>query len=263
MQINLIGAGNVAWTLGPKLKECGHTIGAVYSRTYENARHLAAELSAGAGLPVQAVSDLESLPVSDVYLIMLADNALLSMAHQIVSCCPSALFIHTAGSVPMSVLQQAGAVNTAVIYPMQSMTKGKHVDWERMLFFVEGSNGSSLAMAHDMAMAMSGQVRQLNSDDRCRMHMAAVFANNFTNRMMAVSEQLMNQTGLPFELLHPLLKETFDKAMTLGPSRSQTGPASRHDSRVMQQHMSLLESQPELKEIYRLISQNIENNTSR
>ena len=74
MNIALIGSGRVATCMGPQLKAAGHTIACVYSRTMANALELADALGA------PATDSLQSLPVADVYLTMLTDDALVELA---------------------------------------------------------------------------------------------------------------------------------------------------------------------------------------
>ena len=118
MRIALIGSGRVATCMGPQLKAAGHAIACVYSRTMANALELADTLGA------PATDSLQSLPVADVYLTMLTDDALVELAPAIVKGRENALFLHTAGSVPMDIWKEAGAKRYGVLYAMQTFSKG-------------------------------------------------------------------------------------------------------------------------------------------
>ncbi len=251
MKIALVGAGNVASSLGVLLADAGYTIASVFSRTIENAAVLAEKVGA------VAVDSLSEIPQSDVYLVMLSDDALLGLAPDIVRSCPDAVFVHTSGSVPMSVWTDAGAGRCGVFYPMQSFTKGKIPERDRLPLFLEASDSATMALLHAMASAISTSVTEFDSCQRGRLHLAAVFATNFANRMMTISEHILKDVGLPFDIMAPLLKEMVDKALVLSPGRSQTGPAARGDRRVMDMHEELLATKPEWLELYRLISADI------
>ena len=251
MRIALVGAGRVASCMGPRLKEAGHTIAGVYSRTPGHADALADVLGA------PACSSLEQLPQADVYLTMLTDDALIQLAPDIVRGREQALFLHTAGSVDMDVWKEAGAVRYGVLYAMQTFTKGVQVDWEQVPVFIEGSSLRELETVRELALGLSANVTLLSSKGRKKLHIAAVFASNFTNHMYAISEQLLAEEGIPFSVMLPLVRETARKVESLSPLKAQTGPAVRGDRKVIDEHLELLKDNPEYAEIYRLVSTDI------
>lgn len=241
----------MASCMGPRLKEAGHTIACVYSRTLNNARELADKLE------TPAVDSLDQLPGADVYLTMLSDDALLQLAPSIVKGREEALFLHTAGSIPMDIWKNAGAKRYGVLYAMQTFSKGIEVDWPDVPVFTEGSSEIELGRVRALALDLSGNVSSLSSKGRLKLHVAAVFACNFTNRMYAISEQILKEEGVPFSVMLPLVRETARKVEKMSPSQAQTGPAVRGDRKVVAEHLEILKDHPELEEIYRLISTDI------
>lgn len=248
MRIALIGAGRVASCMGPRLKQAGHTIACVYSRTLTNARELADKLGA------PAFDRLESVP-ADICLTMLADDALVQLAPEIVKTCPDALFLHTAGSIPMDIWKEAGAKRYGVLYAMQTFSKGADIDWPQVPVFIESD--TDIDAVKELALSLSANVTPLSSKGRRKLHVAAVFACNFANHMYAVSEQLLREEGVPFSVMLPLVRETARKVETMSPVDAQTGPAIRGDRKVINEHLELLKDYPEYAEIYRLISKDI------
>ena len=251
MNIALIGAGRVASCMGPRLKEAGHTIACVYSRTLINAQELADKLDA------PATTSLDQLPAADIYLTMLSDDALTELAPKIVKGRQQALFLHTAGSIPMDIWNKAGAKRYGVLYAMQTFSKGIQVDWPEVPVFIEGSSEDELERVRTLALNLSGNVTSLSSHGRLKLHVAAVYACNFTNRMYAISEQILKEEGVPFSVMLPLVRETARKVETMSPHDAQTGPAVRGDRKVIAEHLEILKNQPELADIYRLISTDI------
>ena len=249
MRIALIGAGRVASCMGPRLKQAGHTVTGVYSRTLANAELLAKVVGA------PAFDRLEYVPEADVYLTMLADDALTALAPEIVRICPDALFLPTAGSVPMDLWKDAGAKRYGVLYAMQTFTKGVQVDWPQVPIFIESD--TDIDAVRELALSLSANVTPLSSKGRKKLHVAAVFACNFANHMYAVSEQLLKEEGVPFSVMLPLVRETARKVESMSPEDAQTGPAIRGDRKVMDQHLELLKGYPEYAELYRLISTDI------
>ena len=72
--------------------------------------------------------------------------------------------------------------------------------------------------------------------------------------MYAISEQLLNEEGVPFSVMLPLVRETARKVEGISPLKAQTGPAVRGDRKVIGEHLELLKEHPELADIYRLVS---------
>lgn len=251
MRIALIGAGNVATCLGPRLKEAGHEITAVYSRTVESARILADRLGA------TYTTDLKAVPASDAAIVMLKDDALKELAPAIADSLKDSLLLHTAGSVPMDIWNTAGAMKYGVLYPMQTFSKNSVIDWSQVPLFIEGSSDQTLNSIRELALTVSPDVTVLSSEGRKKLHLAAVFTCNFSNHMYAIAEQLLADEGVPFRVMLPLVRETARKVETMSPKDAQTGPAIRGDRKVINEHLALLKDYPEYAQLYKLISVDI------
>ena len=251
MKIALIGAGNVATCLGPRLKEAGHEITAVYSRTVESARALADRLGA------TYTTDLKAVPASDAAIVMLKDDALKELAPAISDSLNDTLLLHTAGSVSMDIWYTAGAMKYGVLYPMQTFSKTSVIDWSQVPLFIEGSSDQTLDSIRELALTVSPDVTVLSSEGRKKLHLAAVFTCNFSNHMYAIAEQLLADEGVPFRVMLPLVRETARKVETMSPHDAQTGPAIRGDRKVIDEHLALLKDNPEFAELYRLNSTDI------
>lgn len=251
MKIALIGAGNVATHLGRALKEKGYTICQVYSRTELSAGTLATQLGCMFTTSLEKVTG-----EAELYIVSVKDAVLEEVIPQLVRQNPQALFVHTAGSMPQSVWE-GKAVRYGVMYPMQTFSKQRPVDFTEVPFFVEACGGDDLRLLKEVAGSLSPKVYEATSEQRRYLHIAAVFACNFTNHMYAVCEHLLTEHGLPFEAMLPLIDETARKVHHLPPVQAQTGPACRDDMNVMERHLQMLYSEPELATLYGLISKNI------
>ena len=250
-RIVLIGAGNVATHLGVALQQAGWEIAQVYSRTEASASELANRLQ----VPF-VTSIAEVCTDADVYIVAVKDDALKSLIPELVKGREGGLFVHTAGSVPMSVWESY-CIRYGVFYPMQTFSKQKPVGFSKVPFFLEGDGAETLAMLKELACTLSEKVYDATSEQRMALHMAAVFACNFTNHMYALSAHLLEKNGLPFDAMLPLIDETARKVHELAPKAAQTGPAIRKDMDVMNKHLDMLSAEPELREIYKMISNSI------
>lgn len=249
MKIGMIGAGNLASHLAPALQGVGHEIVAVYSRTRSSADALAGKM----GVP--AVVNLCQMPKADVYIFSVRDDALQTLVDELCPMQQDALFLHTAGSMPMSVFEQV-AQRYGVFYPMQTFSKLREVDFRRIPCFIEGSSSEVLFVIRSLALQISEEVLMLDSEKRRMLHLSAVFACNFVNHCYAEAARLVEKAGIPFSVMLPLIDETASKVHELHPLQAQTGPAVRYDSLVMQRQMDML-ADPGAKRIYQDISEQI------
>ena len=253
MKIVLIGAGNVATHLGTALQKAGCSILQVYSRTEESASALAAQLSTDYTLKVEEICG-----DADLYIVALKDTALQLLASALVKGREQALFVHTAGSMPMD-LWKGVAERYGVLYPMQTFSKRREVDLGTVPFFIEASSSEELELLRKIAACLSPKVYEATSEQRKHLHLAAVFACNFANHMYALSSYILKKQGIPFEVMLSLIDETAGKVHELSPVQAQTGPAVRYDENVICKHLDMLVDEASLQELYEMISKSIHN----
>lgn len=190
----------------------------------------------------------------DMYLLCVQDAEITELANFLAG--SEALVAHTSGGTGMDVFKNRKAAY-GVFYPMQTFTKGVEIEYTTIPFLLEASDPDAMMKLEEVARKISGDYYQVDSAKRLRIHTAAVFASNFTNHMIHIAESLLKESGMDLEVLKPLMEQTFKKLQSMQPSEAQTGPAVRGDKVSMQRHLELLNSDPELQEIYKLISSNI------
>lgn len=248
MKIALIGAGNLATNLGAALKKAGHNVVQVYSRTIESANTLAHQLHCAYTNSID-----EIVFGADLYIVAVKDDALESLLERLCKGREESLFVHTAGSMPLSVFENV-ANHYGVFYPMQTFSKGKLVEFNEIPCFIEAEGKESLEILQSLGRSISNKVYELSSEKRKYLHLAAVFACNFANHCYGIAADLLEKQGIPFDVMLPLIDETAQKVHLLAPNEAQTGPAVRYDENVMGKHESLLNDAPIFKELYKLMS---------
>jgi len=251
--IALLGAGGVATQLGYALRGAGYEVRGVFSRQATHAAELAAKLDC----PL-STAHIEALPEADVTVVSISDDAVEQAARTWASSHEAAnhLLLHTAGCVPLSKLTSY-APEAAVLYPMQTFSKARRVDFKEVPVFVEGSTPEALQKVTTLARSISGNVTTLDTERRKQLHLAAVFACNFPNHCYTLAYELLERAQIDPTCLLPLIDETAHKVHTLSPWEAQTGPAVRGDERAMGRHLELLSGQPELKALYQMMSASI------
>lgn len=249
MKIVFLGSGNVATHLAEALHAAGHRIIQVFSPAEENAVLLADKVGA------EAVSSLQHLNTgADLYLFCVKDDALQEVILRMPQ--TTGTWAHTAGSLPMT-LFSTRKEEYGVIYPLQTFSKTRRLNFSEIPLFIEGSTPATVLLLEDMARSISQEVHQLPGEKRSYLHLAAVFACNFVNHMYTLSSEILLNEEIPFAILRPLITETAAKVTEMTPREAQTGPAVRNDEQVMRNHLELL-SHAEMKELYTLISRSIQ-----
>ena len=251
MKVTLIGAGNLATQLGKSLKKAGVIISQVYSRTEDSARTL------GELLEAEWLTDIKALrDEADIYIFSVKDSVLCELISEVCKGRGDKLFLHTAGSMPMSCFE-GKALRYGVFYPMQTFSKTKDVDFERIPVFIEGNSIETEDVIRSLANKLSQRVIRLSSADRKYLHLAAVWACNFTNYCYTVASDILGEHSIPFDVMLPLINETTDKIQKISPMEAQTGPAVRGDRNVMNKQLELMNGKEDLQELYQMLSKGI------
>lgn len=243
--INIIGTGNLAWHIASALKDApNYELNAIVARS-ENACHDFKQLA-------NSCVSIEDLTPAGLTLIAVSDDAIVTLTKKIPY--TSGLFVHTSGCVSIDVLSKFA--HSGVFYPLQSFSKGDPIDFKDIPICIEAEDEDDLNVLEKLGLALSQKVNRISSEERKKLHLAAVFINNFTNHCFTIGQDLCHTHSLSFDLLKPLLAKTAEKALHADPSKMQTGPAKRNDIKTMNQHLDQLEDSLQ-KEVYLTLSKAI------
>lgn len=249
MDITIIGAGNVGTNLIKAFVSAGFNIVQIISRK----SNFAGELAKSVGAEYEI--SIKNLKKADVYFICTPDDVIRQVAdNEIFS---EKLIVHTSGTVSMSVLAKRTS-KYGVFYPLQSLKKSEDTNFKRVPIFIEAIDKKILAVLEFIAKRIADNVYELSSEKRLKLHIAAVFANNFTNHMITIAEQFIEKNNIPVEVLAPLLQKTSEKIKNGGTKEHQTGPACRGDKETINAHLKILSNEKSLmKNIYAIMSESL------
>ena len=243
--IILIGSGNVATHLGIALKNSNYRIVQVYSKSIENAKVLANKLDA------HFTNDLTKLKSADLIIVSINDDAILSVFSQI----KNTAIVHTSGSIELDILK-GKFTDYGVFYPLQTFNKEVDINISEIPFCIEGNSLEFEKKLIVIAKTLSNNVVKMNSQQRKKLHIAAVFACNFSNHMYSIADNLLTKNNIDFKILLPLIRKTIANLENNSPKDVQTGPAKRKDANIIQEHIATIKEN-EIKELYQKISANI------
>jgi predicted short-subunit dehydrogenase-like oxidoreductase (DUF2520 family) len=259
MNISIIGTGNMAWHLARVFEKQEIRVNEIYGREISKAILLADDL-----YDTKATDELDfSESESDVFFICVSDDAIEEVCSKIILP-ENAILVHTSGSRPMEVIVKTLEiyhdlkVNAGVFYPIMTFTKGKNINFEEIPICVEAENEETQFILVELGKMISKEIYLLNSTERAVLHIAAVFSCNFANHLWALSKEILEAEDLDFNLLKPLIAETFKKAMEAKhPAEVQTGPAIRRDDNILKNQMAYLADDEDLARVYNVISNSI------
>jgi len=253
-KLGFIGAGNVAHHLSISLNVSGIELVQVISTRLSSAQVLAQQVNAEYSDSIKEMSR-----EVDLWIMAIPDDAIQSVS-DLFPFSPKAV-VHTSGSIGMDVLK-GKAEEIGVFYPLQTFSKSRSVMMEEVPFCLEAQNQSFYSDLENLARKISSHIYSVSSNERSELHLAAVFACNFTNSMYSIAEELLSKKNLDFEILHPLIKETAQKAIENSPKNVQTGPAIRKDEKTINKHLEKL-NRYDYRQLYQLMSEIIRQNTNK
>lgn len=195
--------------------------------------------------------ELENIPNSDVTIIAVSDDAIETVSKSILD--RKGLIVHTSGAVDINIITHK---RKGVFYPLQSFSKDTPVNFNTVPFCLETKHKEDYSLIESLAKSIGEKTYTINSEQRKKLHVAAVFVNNFSNHMYKIGNDICEKNKVPFEILYPLIEETAKKAQSISPEKAQTGPAKRNDIQTIKNHLENLNLQQQ--EIYQLLTTSIQ-----
>jgi predicted short-subunit dehydrogenase-like oxidoreductase (DUF2520 family) len=242
--VGIVGYGNVAYQIANRLYSCSIKPTFISGRDSIKGSELARSIES-------KYVTIDNIPAVDLIIVAVADNAIESVFDQLKNY--STIIVHTSGSTSVSNLNKFG-----VLYPFQTFTKSKKVNWDNVPVLVEANIDSIENKLYEFAKTLSNTVIRTTTSNRQKLHLAGVLTNNFINHIGALTTNLMHDANLNMELLRPLLEETIEVILTQQAQEKQTGPAKRNDSNTLNTHRKLLINQPDILEVYNTLTKSIQ-----
>ena len=248
--IVIVGTGNVAWHICKILLECGFERVEVIGRNQSTLYEFELEFNV---VTASISSDINTN--ADLYILALPDDVI-SVVSKNLNTDIQGLIVHTSGTGNMDLL--SSFTNYGVMYPLQTMVKGEDLDFKKVPLLIETNNDDRFNELLTFTKTLSNEVDVATSVQRQKLHIAAVFTNNFTNHMVSIAREICEKEKISFSYLQPLLIETISKIQYEDAREIQTGPAIRNDKTTITKHLSFLEDQKDRQLLYQLITSSIQ-----
>ena len=250
MNFSIIGTGNMAHFLAGELSAAGHNLIGIWGRNTIAANKIAIQYSTLVYSSLQDIKDKEGhfcfMAVKDTAITEIA--AQLSFKHT--------TLIHTAGASSLQLLGKQ-TIHSGIFWPVYSILGDNLKAIKNIPVAIQGNKPQVENDILDIAKSITDKAFIANDVQRAHLHLAAVFANNFSNHLMAVAQEICMKQHLSFDYLQPIVEQTFERLKTEPAKNLQTGPAIRDDKMTMQKHIDLLKSNTEWALIYQSLSNSI------
>lgn len=244
----VVGAGNLGTNLSLALQNAGWNPLLVINRSSDKGNELASRLNCDFS------AELKIPQQKCVVFLCTPDDSLSGLVAELNL--TQNIIVHCSGSTSMDIFK-GKFKNYGVFYPLQSFTRGIEPEWTKIPLLIEASDEYTFGVLEKIAGTLSRKLYRLDSENRLKCHLSAVFAANFSNHLVYIAENLLKDSGLPSDILYPLLNETIDKLENHGAYLAQTGPARRNDRITMEKHLKILEEDPSLQKLYIFVSDQI------
>jgi predicted short-subunit dehydrogenase-like oxidoreductase (DUF2520 family) len=231
----IIGTGNVAYNIAQSFQSI-NLVNLIQVLNHRNSRE---SKQFSKQFHCNLVTDYSAINKNaDIYIIAVKDDAIAEVVKNLLPLMLTGIVVHTSGSVDVSILKSVSQ-KVGVYYPLQTFYKGANIDWETTPILIEGNSKPVEVKLKQLATSVSKKVKVVDSKVRLQIHLAAVFACNFTNAMYVSAFEIIenNLSKKDTELLMPIMQHSFQKLQKVHPVKAQTGPAMRDDKLVMKKHL--------------------------
>jgi predicted short-subunit dehydrogenase-like oxidoreductase (DUF2520 family) len=256
--ITLIGAGNLARTLGPALRAAGYKIDAVAARETASSRRRAAMLATSLG--AKAVPLAQAGPDSDIIWICHTDDALAETARKLArkNGWQGKIVFHSSGALSSDVLaplRRAGA-HVASLHPMMTFVPGASPKMSEVPLAVEGDR-QAVAAARQLVKRLRAEIFLIEKKFKTLYHALGSFSSPMLVATLATAERVGRAAGLSpnqtRRIIAPILRETIKNYVERGPAAAFSGPIKRGDLNTIRRHLRQLKRVPGASEVYRAL----------
>ncbi|MGI9584839.1 MAG: Rossmann-like and DUF2520 domain-containing protein [Acidimicrobiia bacterium] len=218
MNIEIIGPGRAGGALAIAAHRAGHRIVSIRGRDPKRINALDAIVMASPG-----PADLRIIAVSDRAISVVAS----SLATE-----PPVATVHVSGAIGVEALAPLAAAGASVgsFHPLQTFPDPARG--------ADALAGSWIGITSDEPLrgVLGGLARSLGCTpfdvadvDKSLYHAGASAAANFTVASLGLSRRFLEQAGVPFEAVRPLVEAAVANAFAVGPKAALTGPIVRGD----------------------------------
>ncbi|WP_444884161.1 Rossmann-like and DUF2520 domain-containing protein [Microbulbifer sp. PSTR4-B] len=254
--LNIIGAGRLGKTLGRLWQQTGFfQVQSILNRSRDSAQAAAEFIGAG-----HAVATLELMKPADFWLIACSDSEIAATAARLANHLgerENIAAFHCSGALSSQVLEVLHPAAIASAHPVHSFADPlRSLDsFAGSSVALEGESSATKALEEAFT-AIGCEILNIEAQHKSLYHAGSVIACNYLTVLIDLSLSSFAAAGIDrdsaLKLLEPIVLQTAQNNMVLGPENSLTGPIARGDlETVANQLKDLTSTAPELAHHYR------------
>ena len=227
MKAAIIGSGKLAFHLGPALMlDARLNFQYVINRSKESGTDLANKLNCiyNSNLPILQNADI------DIVFVWVNDDSIKLIIEKLENYLEKeTIIVHSSGILSSSELGHYFQ-NLGCMWPLQTFSKDDFLlNLRNIPFLISSQSERCLIQLNNLAIKLSDSVHRISEKQKAVLHLSAVIANNFSNHLFYLANQLLENSNMDLALLSEILNQTVQKALLIGPENAQSGPAIRKD----------------------------------
>ena len=260
IEVGIIGYGKVGRLFTRAFTGIGLPVKCILSRSQHGDTWLTER-------KIHVASRISQLPEGINFLLLcVPDRELPQLAQDIVAAgvvCQGAVIAHTAGAYSAEILAPVRQCGAAVLswHPLQTFTGSETPEClNGVTFGIDGDPGA-VEIGGRIAVKLGGNPCRIAPSMRAQYHLGAVFACNMVTALLGIAIDLMRESGMSedraVQAVTPLILSTVSNISVRGLPDSITGPVIRGDIETIRNHLDILQTHQQIKEVYRLLCRHL------
>jgi len=241
--LNIVGAGKLGKTLARLWQQQGFfRVQSICNRTLQSAEAAVAFIGAGEARPT-----IESMEEADCWLIASGDGQIAPLAGLVAARLAAGNTVfHCSGALSSAALSPCEPAAIASAHPVHSFA-----DSGRSLRTLAGSSvalegdGRAVELLRAAFSAIGCETLAIAPGNKTLYHAGSVFACNYLTALLDLSLRTFSAAGIErqqaLKLLHPIVLQTAENNLRLGPENALTGPIARGDLETVATQLNTLQ----------------------
>ena len=254
-RIAIVGAGRLASVLAPALREAGYSISEIVSRNPPGARKRSQILGRRVGANATTVS--RAALDCDLLWFCVPDREIRRAADAVAAAGKGRVrfVFHSSGALlsrELDSLRKRGSA-AASVHPLMTFVTGSQPALDGVPFALEG-DAAAVRLARRIVRDLGGESFSLRPSGKAAYHTWAMFTSPLWLAFLVTLEEAARGAGLKANdarrMCQPILRQTLENYLRLGPGNSFSGPIIRGDTETVAKHLAVLRKHPRVREVY-------------
>lgn len=251
MNLGIIGAGKLGFTLGKYFASNNISVIGYYSRTLEHSKEAARFVD------TEYYIKLEELVLKcDTLFLTVSDDAIEEIYEKLITLdIKGKIICHTSGAKSSNIFKNisdygAYGYSCHPIYAINDCFE-TYKTFKDATITIEG-NYEHIDDVRDLFQNIGNTVKVIKASDKPKYHLQAVMSSNLVIGLINMVNKNLNDLNMDIKDFIPLIKNNIDNIDNYGLKYALTGPILRNDIDTIKTHLNVLSKEEEM--IYKILS---------